>query len=109
MRLALLAVLASAALAQPNAVELFLLSAQAEKANSEKVREYTYREYKVTQEIDKDGKETPLNKTDWVNTKPEEAGEILRKTLQIEIQIPGDEFYQGRDRVIQKDERWVMR
>jgi len=65
MRLALLAVLASAALAQPNAVELFLLSAQAEKANSEKVREYTYREYKVTQEIDKDGKETHRQTETW--------------------------------------------
>jgi hypothetical protein len=57
----------------------------------------------------KDGKETPLKGTDWVKNKPEEAGQVLRKTLQIDIQIPGDEFYQGRDKVIQKDERWVMR
>jgi hypothetical protein len=57
----------------------------------------------------KDGKETQLKDADWVKTKQEDAGEILRKTLQIDIQIPGDEFYQGRDRVIQKDERWVMR
>lgn len=57
----------------------------------------------------KDGKETPLNKADWVKTKQDEAGEILRKTLQIDIQIPGDEFYQGHDKVIQKDERCVMR
>ena len=65
MRLALLAVLAPAALAQPNAVDLFLLSAQAEKANSEKIREYTYREYKVTQELDKDGKETHRQSETW--------------------------------------------
>lgn len=57
----------------------------------------------------KDGKETPLKDADWVKNKPEDAGQILRKTLEIDIQIPGDEFYQGRDVVIQKDERWVMR
>jgi hypothetical protein len=57
----------------------------------------------------KDGKETQLKDADWVKTKPEEAGQVLRKTLQIDIQIPGDEFYQGRDKVIQKDETWVMR
>jgi len=65
MRLALLAVMAPAALAQPNAIDLFLLSAQAEKANSEKISEYTYREYKVTQEIDKDGKETDRQTETW--------------------------------------------
>lgn len=57
----------------------------------------------------KDGKETPLSKADWVKTKPEEAGTILRKTLQLEFQVPGDEFYQGRDRVQDKGETWVMR
>jgi len=57
----------------------------------------------------KDGKETPLKDADWIKTKQAEAGEVLRKTLEIDIQIPGDEFYQGRDVVIQKDERWVMR
>jgi hypothetical protein len=57
----------------------------------------------------KDGKVTPLNKADWIKTKQEDAGEVLRKTLQIDIQIPGDEFYQGGDKVIQKDETWVMR
>ncbi len=57
----------------------------------------------------KDGQETPLAKADWVKTKPEEAGNILRKTLQIDIQVPGDEFYQGRDQVIKKGESWVMR
>jgi hypothetical protein len=41
--------------------------------------------------------------------KPEDAGTLLRKTLEIQVQVPGDEFYQGRDRVIQKGERWVMR
>jgi len=65
MRLALLAVLAPAALAQPNAVELFLRSAQADKANSEKISEYTYREYRVTQEIDKDGKGTHRQTETW--------------------------------------------
>jgi hypothetical protein len=57
----------------------------------------------------KDGQETPLSKADWIKTKPEDAGNILRKTLQIDIQVPGDEFYQGRDRVIKKGEDWVMR
>ena len=57
----------------------------------------------------KNGQETPLNKADWVKNKPEDAGEILRKTLQIDIQVPGDEFYPGRDKVIVKGERWVMR
>jgi hypothetical protein len=57
----------------------------------------------------KDGQETPLSKADWIKTKPEDAGNILRKTLQIDIQVPGDEFYQGRDVVLKKDERWVMR
>src|SRR5438105_6445961 len=57
----------------------------------------------------KNGQETPLSKADWVKNKPEEAGEILRKTLQIDIQVPGDEFYPGRDKVIAKGERWVMR
>lgn len=57
----------------------------------------------------KDGKETPLKKADWVKVKPEEAGEVLRKTLALDYQIPGDEFYQGRDVVILKKEEWVMR
>jgi len=57
----------------------------------------------------KDGKETPLNKTDWVATKADQAGQVLRKSLEIDIHIPGDEFYQGRDKVIVKDKRWVMR
>jgi hypothetical protein len=57
----------------------------------------------------KDGQETPLSKADWVKTKPEDAGNILRKTLQIDIQVPGDEFYQGRDIVLKKHEDWVMR
>ena len=57
----------------------------------------------------KDGKETPLRQADWVKTKPEDAGQILRKTLELDYHVPGDEFYQGRDRVIKKDQRWVMR
>jgi hypothetical protein len=60
----------------------------------------------------KDGKETPAREMKWYTKdapKSEEAGIILRKTLEIDYQVPGDEFYQGRDRVIQKDERWVMR
>ncbi|HEY7119340.1 MAG TPA: hypothetical protein VH475_22305 [Tepidisphaeraceae bacterium] len=57
----------------------------------------------------KDGKETPFDKVDWTKTKPDEAGIILRKTLELDYQVPGDEFYQGRDPVIKKDERWVMR
>jgi hypothetical protein len=57
----------------------------------------------------KDGKEMALRDADWVKTKPEEAGQILRKTRELDYQVPGDQFYQGRDRVIKKDERWVMR
>lgn len=57
----------------------------------------------------KDGKETPLSKADWVKTKPEDAGQILRKTLALEFNVPGDEFYTGRDRVEEKSKSWVMR
>jgi hypothetical protein len=57
----------------------------------------------------KDGKEMSLRDANWVKTKPEEAGQILRKTRELDYNVPGDEFYQGRDRVIKKDERWVMR
>ena len=57
----------------------------------------------------KDGKEIPFNKADWTKMKPEDAGIILRKTIELDYHVPGDEFYQGRDRVIKKDERWVMR
>jgi hypothetical protein len=60
----------------------------------------------------KDGKETPAKDLKWYGQdapKSDAAGMILRKTLQIDFQVPGDEFYQGRDRVVQKDERWVMR
>ena len=58
----------SMALAQPprpDAVDLFLRSAQVEKANSDKVRRYAYREYKVTQEIDKNGKESNRQTETW--------------------------------------------
>jgi hypothetical protein len=57
----------------------------------------------------KGDKVIPLSKADWTKMKPEDAGTILRKTLEIQIQVPGDEFYQGRDPVIKKGERWVMR
>jgi hypothetical protein len=57
----------------------------------------------------KDGKETPMREADWTKVKPEQAGEILRKTLALEYQVPGDEFYQGRDRVVLKRKDWVMR
>lgn len=59
----------------------------------------------------KDGKETPAKDIKWFEKDAPKAAEatILRKTLEIDYQVPGDEFYQGRDRVIQKDERWVMR
>jgi len=57
----------------------------------------------------KDGKETPMREADWVKVKPENAGEILRKTLALEYQVPGDEFFPGRDRVILKNKDWVMR
>src|SRR6185503_20066026 len=36
----------------------------------------------------KDGKETPMREADWVKVKPENAGEILRKTLALEYQVP---------------------
>ena len=57
----------------------------------------------------KDGKATPLNKADWIKVKPQDAGQILRKTLQLDYHVPGDEFFQGRDVILKKDQRWVMR
>ena len=57
----------------------------------------------------KGDKETPMSQADWTKTKPEDAGNIRRKTLESEIQVPGDEFYQGRDPVLNKGEKWVMR
>jgi hypothetical protein len=69
MRFALiLALLGSRALAQPprpDAVELFLRSAQVEKANSDKARQYAYREYRVNQEIDKNGNESNRQTETW--------------------------------------------
>ncbi|MGH9646309.1 MAG: hypothetical protein ACRD4E_05770 [Bryobacteraceae bacterium] len=50
---------------QPDAVELFLRSARAEKANSEKANQYAYREYRVTREIDKNGKESNRQTETW--------------------------------------------
>lgn len=60
----------------------------------------------------KDGKETPAKDIKWFGdaaAKADAAGEILRKTLQLDYQVPGDEFYQGRDKILEKDKRWVMR
>ena len=69
MRLALiLAALGSAAFAQPtvpNAIELLRRSVQPEKINSEKARQYAYREYQVTQERDKNGKDTERKTETW--------------------------------------------
>jgi len=57
----------------------------------------------------KDGKEVHMTQADWTKIKPEQAGEILRKTLALEYQVPGDEFFPGRDRVVLKSKDWVMR
>jgi hypothetical protein len=60
----------------------------------------------------KDGKEIPAREIKWYGQdapKSDTAGQILRKTLELDYHVPGDEFYQGRDRVIKKDQRWVMR
>jgi hypothetical protein len=69
MRLPLvLAALGPALLAQPprpDAVELLLRSAPIEKANFEKIRQYAYREYRISQEFDKDGKETNRHTETW--------------------------------------------
>ncbi|HYE20667.1 MAG TPA: hypothetical protein VEA69_19620 [Tepidisphaeraceae bacterium] len=46
---------------------------------------------------------------DWTEIKPTEIGEMLRKTLQLDYQVPGDEFYAGKDVIIQKAKTWVMR
>ena len=69
MRFALiLAALGSAAFAQPtgpNAIELLRRSIQPEKVNAEKARQYAYREYQITQERDKNGKETDRKTETW--------------------------------------------
>lgn len=57
----------------------------------------------------KDGKELPMQKADWIKIKADQAGEILRKTLELLYHVPGDEVYQGRDLVHLKKEHWVMR
>jgi hypothetical protein len=62
------ALLESGALAQPprpDAVDLFLRSSQIEKTNSEKISQYAYREYKVTQQVDKNGKESDRHTETW--------------------------------------------
>ena len=46
---------------------------------------------------------------DWTEIKPTEIGEMLRKTLHLDFQVPGDEFYAGRDVILQKGKTWVMR
>jgi hypothetical protein len=56
---------------------------------------------------DPEGKK--FQQVDWTEIKPSEIGEMLRKTLQVDFQVPGDEFYAGRDPVIQKGKTWVMR
>jgi hypothetical protein len=69
LSLALLGALpGSGALAQPpapDAIELFLRSAQVEKTNSDKAQQYAYREYRVNQEIDKNGKESSRQTETW--------------------------------------------
>ena len=62
------AVIGSSALGQPaapDAAELIRRSAQAEKANSEKLRQYAYRAYNVTQQKDKNGKDTERRTETW--------------------------------------------
>ena len=57
----------------------------------------------------KDGKEIPMRQADWTKVKPEQAGEILRKTLSLEYHVPGDEFSSATARVELKKKDWVMR
>ena len=58
----------------------------------------------------KDGKATEARDMKWAaGLKPEEAGAILRKTLHLQWQVPGDDVYQGRDVRVLKTEEWVMR
>ena len=51
--------------ADPDPLELMRKSAQADKANGEKESQYAYREYKVTRQIDKNGKETDRETETW--------------------------------------------
>lgn len=46
---------------------------------------------------------------DWTQIKPEAVGEVLRKSYQLDYQVPGDEFYAGKDAIIPKGKNWVMR
>ncbi len=48
-------------------------------------------------------------KVDWTTLKPADMGEVLRKTLELDFQVPGDQFYQGRDVILLKKEVWIMR
>jgi len=46
---------------------------------------------------------------DWTQIQPDKIGEVLRKTYQVNYQVPGDQFYAGKDILIQKGKTWVMR
>ena len=40
---------------------------------------------------------------------PDNKDIVLRKTLQLEYQIRGDEIFPGQDEVVPKTETWIMR
>jgi hypothetical protein len=61
----LLTCLAYAQTTPPDPVELMRRSTAAQKDNSVKVRQYTFHEYKVNRELDKDGKETGRETETW--------------------------------------------
>src|SRR5689334_1580333 len=48
-----------------DAVEIARKSVEAVKANNAKMRQYAYREYKVTWDLDKNGKETDRRTETW--------------------------------------------
>ena len=64
----------------PDPIELIRQSDKAEKDNNQKVLQYAFREYKVTQDFDKNGKQTDRHTETWDVVGLE--GSIYRKLIQ---------------------------
>jgi hypothetical protein len=64
----------------PDPAELIRRSDEAEKANGQKAQQYAYREYKVTQSFDKNGKQTDRQTETWDAVGLE--GSTYRKLIQ---------------------------
>jgi hypothetical protein len=59
----------------------------------------------------KDGEEVDQKKLQWYKVSDEERKKykVLRKTLDLTCQVPGDEIRPEEDKVLLKSEEWVMR